>query len=82
MFLSAEKLLPLAEIFQCNVCFFPTGILWRCNVPFSLMKGGLQSDRPQPQVIIPSAAFGGSIISFVLCPSELVKVHRSFLISC
>ncbi|KAE8700519.1 Mitochondrial arginine transporter BAC1 [Hibiscus syriacus] len=37
------------------------------------MKGGVQSSRPQPQVIIPSAAFGGAIISLVLCPSELVK---------
>ncbi|KAJ0081586.1 hypothetical protein Patl1_10668 [Pistacia atlantica] len=35
--------------------------------------GGVQSNGPQSQVIIPSAAFGGSIISFVLCPSELVK---------
>ncbi|KAE8707547.1 Detected protein of confused Function [Hibiscus syriacus] len=35
--------------------------------------GGVQSSRPQPQVIIPSAAFGGAIICFVLCPSELVK---------
>ncbi|XP_044497176.1 mitochondrial arginine transporter BAC1-like isoform X2 [Mangifera indica] len=32
-----------------------------------------KNDGPQPQVIIPSAAFGGSVISFVLCPSELVK---------
>ncbi|XP_044512406.1 mitochondrial arginine transporter BAC1 isoform X3 [Mangifera indica] len=38
-----------------------------------LLQGGLQSHGPVPQVIIPSAAFGGSIISFVLCPSELVK---------
>ncbi|KAB2081979.1 hypothetical protein ES319_A05G167600v1 [Gossypium barbadense] len=35
--------------------------------------GGVQSSRPRPQVIIPSAAFAGAIISFVLCPSELVK---------
>ncbi|KAI4365141.1 hypothetical protein MLD38_021156 [Melastoma candidum] len=34
---------------------------------------GREMDRPQPQVIIPSAAYGGAIISFVLCPSELVK---------
>lgn len=40
----------------------------------SITQRGLQTDRPQPQVIIPSAAFGGAIISFVLCPSELVKV--------
>ncbi|KAK3207127.1 hypothetical protein Dsin_021173 [Dipteronia sinensis] len=38
-----------------------------------LLQGGVQSSRPQPLVIIPSAAFSGSIISFVLCPSELVK---------
>ncbi|KAA8519764.1 hypothetical protein F0562_014020 [Nyssa sinensis] len=37
------------------------------------LEGGLQSGKPQPQVIIPSADFGGAIISFVLCPSELVK---------
>lgn len=37
------------------------------------LQEGLQSTRPQPQVIIPSAAYSGAIISFVLCPSELVK---------
>lgn len=37
------------------------------------LQGGVQSSRPRPQVIIPSAAFAGAIISFVLCPSELVK---------
>lgn len=37
------------------------------------LQGGVQSDKPQPSVIIPAAAFGGTIISFVLCPSELVK---------
>ncbi|GLT82839.1 hypothetical protein SLE2022_011750 [Rubroshorea leprosula] len=37
------------------------------------LQGGVQSIGPQPQVIIPSAAFSGAIISFVLCPSELVK---------
>ncbi|KAJ9690490.1 hypothetical protein PVL29_012909 [Vitis rotundifolia] len=37
------------------------------------LQEGLQNTRPQPQVIIPSAAYGGAIISFVLCPSELVK---------
>ncbi|KAA3478015.1 mitochondrial arginine transporter BAC1-like [Gossypium australe] len=40
-----------------------------------LLQGGVQSSGPQPQVIIPSAAFGGAIISFVLCPSELVKAE-------
>lgn len=38
------------------------------------VKGEVHSSRPQLQVIIPSAACGGAIISFVLCPSELVKV--------
>lgn len=42
------------------------------------IKGGVQSGCPQPQVIIPSAAYGGAIISFVLCPSELVKVCYFF----
>ncbi|XP_038689444.1 mitochondrial arginine transporter BAC1-like isoform X2 [Tripterygium wilfordii] len=37
------------------------------------LQGELQSDKPLPKVIIPSAAFSGAIISFVLCPSELVK---------
>ncbi|CBI30592.3 hypothetical protein VitviT2T_015101 [Vitis vinifera] len=37
------------------------------------MQEGLQNTRPQPQVIIPSAAYSGAIISFVLCPSELLK---------
>ncbi|RVW95908.1 Mitochondrial arginine transporter BAC1 [Vitis vinifera] len=40
------------------------------------MKEGLQNTRPQPQVIIPSAAYSGAIISFVLCPSELVKRYE------
>ncbi|XP_019106656.1 mitochondrial arginine transporter BAC1 isoform X3 [Beta vulgaris subsp. vulgaris] len=33
----------------------------------------LQSSGPDPLVIFPSAAFSGAIISFVLCPTELVK---------
>ncbi|KAJ8761066.1 hypothetical protein K2173_000745 [Erythroxylum novogranatense] len=37
------------------------------------LQRGIQSDVPQAEVIIPSAAYGGAIISFVLCPSELVK---------
>ncbi|KAL9392472.1 hypothetical protein Peur_016392 [Populus x canadensis] len=37
------------------------------------LQGGLQGDVPRPQVIIPSAAYSGAIISFLLCPSELVK---------
>ncbi|CAM8996273.1 unnamed protein product [Rhodiola kirilowii] len=38
-----------------------------------LIRGESHNGRPQLQVIIPSASFGGAIISFVLCPSELVK---------
>ncbi|XP_059435794.1 mitochondrial arginine transporter BAC1 isoform X1 [Corylus avellana] len=37
------------------------------------LQGGVQSSGPQLQVIIPSAAYSGALISFVLCPSELVK---------
>lgn len=37
------------------------------------LQGGDQNGRPQPQVVIPSALYAGSIISFILCPSELVK---------
>ncbi|CAN6683377.1 unnamed protein product [Malus baccata var. baccata] len=37
------------------------------------LQGSAQGAGPQPQVIIPSAAFSGSVISFILCPSELVK---------
>ncbi|XP_037492450.1 mitochondrial arginine transporter BAC1 isoform X3 [Jatropha curcas] len=37
------------------------------------LQEGVHSDMPVPQVIIPSAAYSGAIISFVLCPSELLK---------
>ncbi|KAG6583984.1 Mitochondrial arginine transporter BAC1, partial [Cucurbita argyrosperma subsp. argyrosperma] len=37
------------------------------------LQGDHQNGRPRPQVVIPSAAYGGAIISFILCPSELVK---------
>ncbi|XP_022139817.1 mitochondrial arginine transporter BAC1 [Momordica charantia] len=37
------------------------------------LQGGDRSGRPQPQVVIPSAVYAGAIISFILCPSELVK---------
>ncbi|XP_050371299.1 mitochondrial arginine transporter BAC1 isoform X1 [Argentina anserina] len=37
------------------------------------LQGNVPSVVPQPQIIIPSAAFGGAMISFILCPSELVK---------
>ncbi|XP_071935048.1 mitochondrial arginine transporter BAC1-like isoform X1 [Coffea arabica] len=38
-----------------------------------LLQGGFHSDKPQPQAIIPAGAFAGSIISSILCPTELVK---------
>ncbi|KAG5579296.1 hypothetical protein H5410_049923 [Solanum commersonii] len=38
-----------------------------------LLQGGPDGGKPQPQAIVPSAAFGGAIISFILCPAELVK---------
>ncbi|KAJ6819600.1 mitochondrial arginine transporter BAC1 [Iris pallida] len=38
-----------------------------------LLQGETESIKPQLQVIIPSAAFGGALISFILCPAELVK---------
>lgn len=37
------------------------------------LQGEVHSSIPQLKVIIPSAAFGGAMISFILCPSELVK---------
>ncbi|KHN15473.1 Mitochondrial substrate carrier family protein S [Glycine soja] len=37
------------------------------------LQGGVQSGEPRPQVIIPSAAYSGAIISFVLGPTELIK---------
>lgn len=43
-------------------CFFP------------LIQGGVQNGLPRPQVILPSAALSGAIISFVLGPTELIKV--------
>ncbi|ONK74910.1 uncharacterized protein A4U43_C03F11370 [Asparagus officinalis] len=37
------------------------------------LQGGSQSSEPQLQAIVPSAAFAGAVISFILCPAELVK---------
>lgn len=37
------------------------------------LQGGVQSGEPRLQVIVPSAAFSGAIISFVLGPTELIK---------
>ncbi|CAJ2678636.1 unnamed protein product [Trifolium pratense] len=42
------------------------------------LQGGVQSGAPQPQVVIPSAAFSGAINSFVLGPTELIKVKGVF----
>lgn len=38
-----------------------------------LLQGGVQSVKPQPQAIFPAGAFAGAIISFILCPTELIK---------
>lgn len=53
------------------------------------LRGTLPDDGPRPEIIVPSAMFGGAIISFVLCPTELVKnaAHwwswrHSLLVSC
>ncbi|XP_057826363.2 mitochondrial arginine transporter BAC1 isoform X1 [Cryptomeria japonica] len=45
---------------------------------YSQMKLALQggdpgSGRPKLQIVVPSAAVGGALISFVLCPAELIK---------
>lgn len=45
---------------------------------YSQMKQALQggdpsSGRPKLAIVVPSAACGGALISFVLCPAELVK---------
>ncbi|CAA3025822.1 mitochondrial arginine transporter BAC1 [Olea europaea var. sylvestris] len=37
------------------------------------LQVGSHSKQPQFSVIFPSGAFAGAIISFILCPSELVK---------
>ncbi|KAB1221964.1 Mitochondrial arginine transporter BAC1 [Morella rubra] len=39
------------------------------------LQGGVQGCGPQLQVIIPSAAYAGALISFVLCPSELCRMQ-------
>ncbi|KAH7659645.1 Mitochondrial carnitine-acylcarnitine carrier protein [Dioscorea alata] len=47
---------------------------WQCTGRILRTEGGdTQSSQPQLQVIIPSAAYGGAIISMILCPAELVK---------
>ncbi|GAB4826980.1 Mitochondrial arginine transporter bac1 [Ancistrocladus abbreviatus] len=37
------------------------------------LQGSLKSSGPDSLVIIPSAAYSGAIISFILCPTELLK---------
>lgn len=69
---------------SCRHLLYPEDM----NAPFIsvilwwFLKGGAQSGLPQLQAIIPSAAFAGSIISFILCPSELVKVLVEWLKFC
>ncbi|KAI5657128.1 hypothetical protein M9H77_25921 [Catharanthus roseus] len=43
------------------------------------LLGGIQSDKPQPGAIFPAAAFAGATISFVLCPTELVKARNHMM---
>ncbi|CAM8984653.1 unnamed protein product [Rhodiola kirilowii] len=56
--------------FESSLLF---GIYSQTKQKLQLIRGESHNGRPQLQVIIPSASFGGAIISFVLCPSELVK---------
>ncbi|XP_021835587.1 mitochondrial arginine transporter BAC1 isoform X2 [Spinacia oleracea] len=42
------------------------------------LQGKLKSSGPDSLIIIPSAVYSGAIISFVLCPTELVKVTGIF----
>ncbi|KAL5972538.1 hypothetical protein ACLOJK_039342 [Asimina triloba] len=44
----------------------------------SLQMGEMDNSKPQLHVIIPSAACGGAVISFILCPAELVKINGIF----
>ncbi|CAA6671999.1 unnamed protein product [Spirodela intermedia] len=37
------------------------------------LQGKTERNLPQLEIIVPSAGFGGAIISFILCPSELIK---------
>ncbi|KAL6574011.1 Mitochondrial arginine transporter bac1 [Orobanche hederae] len=38
-----------------------------------LLQEEVKNGKPQSLAIVPSAAFAGALISFILCPSELVK---------
>ncbi|CAI9293859.1 unnamed protein product [Lactuca saligna] len=46
----------------------------------SSAEGGHHNREPEPHIIIPSAAFAGSIISFILCPGtdSLVPTSRKY----
>ncbi|CAN6457375.1 unnamed protein product [Victoria cruziana] len=37
------------------------------------LQGSRESGKPDLQIVMPSAACGGAMISFILCPAELVK---------
>ncbi|XP_078428343.1 mitochondrial substrate carrier family protein [Wolffia australiana] len=37
------------------------------------LQGKTERNSPQLEIIVPSAGFGGAVISFILCPSELIK---------
>ncbi|KAF5940944.1 hypothetical protein HYC85_022111 [Camellia sinensis] len=70
-------------ISRCNIFL---GVAFESSLLFGIysqikqpLEGGLQSSKPQPSVIIPSAAISGGIISFVLCPSEPVKCRMQVL---
>ncbi|CAA0817876.1 Mitochondrial arginine transporter BAC1 [Striga hermonthica] len=47
------------------------------------LQGEIKNGKPQLRAIVPSGAFAGALISFILCPSELVKcrmqVQGSFI---
>lgn len=43
------------------------------QMKLALQGGDPSSGRPKLEIVVPSAACGGALISFVLCPAELVK---------
>lgn len=43
---------------------------------WGLLQGEIQNGKPQLLAVVPSAAFAGGVISFILCPSELIKVSE------
>ncbi|KAH7546034.1 mitochondrial arginine transporter BAC1 isoform X1 [Ziziphus jujuba] len=56
--------------FESSLVF---GIYSQMKQSLQVAMGSSQTGGPQLQIIVPSAAYGGAIISFVLCPSELLK---------